>query len=132
MSYGATHSLPTLKKLETLQKKIILALLWADHNSPTGPLFYCLNLLKLTDYNYLQNAELMYQVVYKLNHKLCNLIPIHLPLHTHNTRFKHHIIGKRRRLKRTSLSVVCRGPRIWNELDDTLKHHATSQYLRKT
>ena len=109
-----------LKKLEILQKKIIRALSWSHYSSPTGPLFRRFNLLKLTHYNYLQNAVVMYQVVHKLN-QTCDLIPIHLPLHTHNTRNKHLITGKKRKLKCTSFSVACRGPQIWNELDDTIK-----------
>ena len=81
----------------------------------------CINLLKLTHYNYLQNAVFMYQVVHKLNQTLCDLIPIHLPLHTYNTRNKRLVTGKKRKLKCTSFSVACRGPQIWNELDDTIK-----------
>lgn len=60
--------------------------------------------LKLADYNYLRNAEFMYEVVHKLNCKICDLIPVCLPLHIYNT-------GNKER----------RGPQIWNQLDDTLK-----------
>lgn len=65
-------------------------------------------------------------IKFKLNHKLCNFISVHLSLHTHNTLFKHNIIWKKRRLKHTSVSVVCRGSQFWNELDDTLK---TSRHI---
>lgn len=130
------NTFPTYtKKLEILQKKIIRALSWSKFNCPTSPLFRRHNLLRITEHNYLQNASIMYQVAHRLNHRLCDLIPISFPPHTHDTRRKHLIIGKQRRLKRTSLSVVCRGPQIWNELSDNIKmSHSISifkKYLKK-
>ena len=45
-----------------------------------------------------------------MNTRLCELVPISRPLHTHYTRKKHLITGKVRKLKSTSLSIVSRFP----------------------
>ena len=63
----------------------------------------------------------MYQVVNNMNTRLCELVPISRPLHTHYTRKKHLITGKVRKLKSTILSIVSRGPQIWNKLEGFIK-----------
>ena len=110
-----------LKKLETLQKKIIRAISWSRANSPTSHLFALYGILRLKEHIYFHNACTMYRVVFGSNNRLSELIPICGPLHTHNTRNKHLIVGKKRQLIGTSMGVVCRGPQIWNELDNSLK-----------
>ena len=110
-----------LKKLEILQKKIIRAISWAPANSPTAHLFASYGLLRLKELTYHQNASTMYQVVSGMNNKLSELIPIYGTLHHYDTRNKHQITGKDRQLKGPSLGVVCQGPQIWNDLDDTIK-----------
>lgn len=94
------NTFPThLKKLEVLQKKVMRAISWSEFNSPTRMLFKQHNLLQLTEFNYFQNACVMYQTVHKMNLKLCELIPIFLPLHTHATRNKNLITGKKKETK---------------------------------
>lgn len=109
------------KKIRNSTKKIIRAISWSDFNAPTRSIFFRYGLLRLTEYNIFHNACTMYQVVFGLNNRLCELVPIHYPRHTYLTRNMHIITGKKRRLKSTGMSVVCRGPRIWNELDESLK-----------
>ena len=118
--WGNTHP-SHLTKLESLQKKIIRAMSWSRANSPTRHLFAQFGLLRLKEIIYFQNACTLYQVTHGLNNRLCELVPIIVPLHTYETRNKHHITGKNRRLVSTSMGVVCRGPQIWNELSDTLR-----------
>ncbi len=120
-----------LRKLETLQKKIIRAISWAKVNSPTRHLFAHYGILRLKESNYDHNACTIYQVVSGLNSRLKQLIPIFVPQHTHNTRQKHHILGKKRKLIGTSLSVVRRGPQIWNELSDSLKTSQTISMFKR-
>ena len=110
-----------LKKLLSLQKKVIRALSWSEINTPTHPLFHRFELLRLAELNEYHNACLMFQVVNKLNSRLCSLVPISSPQHTYQMRIKPLISGKCRRHVRTSMSIVCRGPQIWNRIDDGLK-----------
>ena len=63
----------------------------------------------------------MYQVVNCLNERLCELVPIRYPQHNYNTRNTDYVYGKDRKLVCTGHSVVCRGPEIWNKLDENLK-----------
>ena len=107
------------------------AISWSEFNAPTRMLFKQHNLLQLTEFNYFQNACVMYQTVHKMNLKLCELIPIFLPLHTHATRNKNLITGKKRKLKCTSFSITCRGPQIWNELDNALKMSQSISIFKK-
>ena len=127
------NTFPThIQKLEIIQKKAIRAISWSEFNSPTKTLFHRYKLLRLAEYNYFQNACIMYQTVNKLNHKLSDLIPIFLPQHGHNTRKKTLITGKKRKLKCTCFSIVHRGPEIWNELDEDLKmSHSLSIFKAK-
>ena len=99
-----------LLKLQSLQKKIIRAISWSKFNAPTASLFHSYGLLKLPEINTYHNACTMYQVVNNMNTRLCELVPISRPLHTHYTRKKHLITGKVRKLKSTSLSIVSRFP----------------------
>lgn len=71
-----------LKNLASLQKKAIRALSWSEINSPTHPLFYRFELLRLTELNKYHNACLMFQIVNNLNSRLSSLVPIFSPQHT--------------------------------------------------
>lgn len=60
--------------------------------------------------------------MYMLNDRLCDLNPTYLPLHTYKkvekNLIKNLIKGKKCKLKCMSFSVVCKGPQMWNELDN--------------
>ena len=115
------NTFPTyLSKVQILQKRVIRAITWSKWDAPSDPLFHKYNLLKLPEQNTLHNACAMFSVVNKLNNRFCDLIPISLPTHTHDTRKKHYFKGKKRNLKCTSRSVVCRGPKMWNELENNI------------
>ena len=109
-----------LSKLLILQRKIIRAISWSEYRAHAPPLFLRLGLLRITEFNEYHNVCVMFQVVNGLNTRLCELVPIGYPQHTYNTRNTDHIFGKDIELTCTRLSVVYRGPRIWNELDDSL------------
>lgn len=124
-----TH--PTyLQKLIVLQKKVIRAISWSEYRAPSNPLFHRFKLLKLTECNYLHNACIMFSVVNELNPKLSQLIPVNTASHGYGTRKKHLLRGKKRILHCTRLSIVYKGPQIWNELDDSVKK-AKNLYLFK-
>ncbi len=120
-----------LQKLQILQKKVVRALSWSHFNAPTKPVFHAYGLLRLTECNIFHNACMMYQVVHGVNNRLCDLVPVCRPLHSHDTRNKHFIFRNKRRLKGTSLSVVCRGPQIWNELDENTKMSQSVSSFKK-
>uniref|UniRef100_A0A3B1IHU1 Reverse transcriptase domain-containing protein n=1 Tax=Astyanax mexicanus TaxID=7994 RepID=A0A3B1IHU1_ASTMX len=120
-----------LRKLHILQKKIIRIISWASSDAPSDPLFCQLGLLKITELNIFHNACVMYSVVNKLNDRLCYLIPIYLPSHAYQTRKKHYIMGKKRKLKCTSLSVVCKGPQVWNDIDIDLQMSQTIHVFKR-
>ena len=66
------------------------------------------------------------------DHTPLELVPITQPQHTYNTRNTDHIYGKDRKLVCTGHSVVCRGPQIWNKLDDSLrKVRSFSRFKKK-
>ena len=90
---------------------------WAKFDAPSDPLFHRHGLLKITELNTFHNACTMFCVVNKLNERFCDLIPISFPLHSYQTRKKHLIKRKNRKLKCTSLSIVCKGPQVRNNLD---------------
>ena len=94
---------------------------WAAVNTPTHPLFRCHGLLRLTEFNLFHNACLMFEVINGLNPRLTGLLPICHPQHQHRTRNKRLITVKQRRLHCTGMSVACKGPQIWNRLDEDLK-----------
>lgn len=73
----------------------------------------------------------MYFVVNKLNDRLCDLIPISFPSHVYQTRKKHHIKGKKRKLKGTGLSIVSTGPQVWNDLNKDLQMIPTVHDFKK-
>ena len=119
------NTFPThLLKLKSLQKKIIRIISWSDFDAHTAPLFHRYGLLRLDELNTYHNACLIFQVVNCMNTRLCNLIPISSPQHAYYTRNLDHIAGKFRRLDNPSLSVVCRGPVIWNDLPIHLCTHS--------
>ena len=118
--WGNTFS-TDLAKLKSLQKKIIRAISWSKPNSPTSHIFYKYGILRLNELIYFQNACTMYQVAFGLNSRLCELVPIYGPVHNYDTRNKHLITGKDRRLVGPGRSVACVGPQIWNELNNKLK-----------
>lgn len=118
-----------LEKLQILQKKVIRVISWTKLNAPSDPLFD--SFLKLTECNTFHNACVMYEVAFRLNDRLCHLIPISVPTHEYNTRGKQLIKGKKRKLKCTSLSVAVKGPRTWNEVESTIKECASLSIFKK-
>ena len=73
----------------------------------------------------------MFQVVNDLNPRLSELVPIYYPNHSYSTRNSDHIHGKDRMLECTRLSVVYRGPQIWNNLDNSLKDMKSFSSFKK-
>ena len=114
-----------LGKLLILQKKIIRIISWSSFDAPSDPLFRRYGFLKIIELNIFYNACTMYCVVNWLNDKLSELIPIYFPSHAYQTRKKHHIKGKKQKLKCTSFSIVCKGPQVWNDLDKVLQMSPT-------
>ena len=110
-----------LSKRLILQRKNIWAISWAERSAHAPPLFLRLGLMRLTDFNEYHNVCIMFQVINGLNARLCELVPVGYPQHTYNTRNTDHIYGKERKLVCTGHSVVCRGPQIWNRLDESLR-----------
>lgn len=125
LNYGNViwcNTYPTrLQKLQTLQKKVIRVISWADFTAPLNHLFYRFKILKLTECNSLQNACAMYNVVKKLNPRLCQLIPMTSATHDYNTRTRHQLKGKDRELECTKFSITFKGPNVWNELEKDIK-----------
>lgn len=109
----------------------IRAISWSKQISPTNPLFYRYGLLKLPEYNLYQNACVMYQVVHRSNTHLCELIPLYSSSHRQNTRNKLLLKGKYRKLKCTRFSIGFRGPQIWNELENNIKHFTTFSIFKR-
>lgn len=120
-----------LEKLQILQKKVIRVISWANYDAPSGPLFYRNKLLKLAECNSFQNACIMYNVVHKLHPTLCHLIPVTLCIHDHNTRRRNLLRGKKRKMKCTSFSIACKGPGIWNEIDNSIKELPSLDIFKK-
>ena len=113
-----------LGKLTILHEKIIWAMSWAKFDTPSDLLFHRYGLLKITELKSFHNACTVFCVVKKLNERLCDLIPVSFPLHSYQTRKRHFIKRKnktKQKLKCTSLSVVCKGPQVWNNLDRDLQ-----------
>lgn len=67
----------------------------------------------------------MYNVVLRINDRLSHLIPISFPTYEHNTKGEQLSKGMKRKLKWTSVSVTCEGPKIWTEIDSTVKESAS-------
>lgn len=128
---GIIHTLPILKNYLYYKKKAIRAISWSKQISPTNPLFYRYGLLKLPEYNLYQNACVMDQVVHRSNTHLCELIPLYSSSHRQNTRNKLLLKGKYRKLKCTRFSIGFRGPQIWNELENNIKHFTTFSIFKR-
>ena len=120
-----------LGKLLILLKKIIRIISWSSFDAPSDPLFRRYGFLKIIELNIFYNACTMNCVVNRLNDKLSELIPIYFPSHAYQTRKKHHIKGKKRKLKCTSFSIVCKGPQVWNDLDKVLQMSPTVHVFKK-
>lgn len=119
------------EKLMILQKKAIRAISRSTYNAHTNALFHGYGLLKLPECNFYHNACIMYKVVNRLNTRLCELIPLYTPSHTHHTRHKLLIKGKWRKLTSARFSVCYRGPKLWTELDTNLKQSETFSKFKK-
>ena len=119
--------------LISLQKKIIRAMTWSRFDAPSRPIFLRYGLLRFSELTYYNNACSMYEVVFKLNQRLSELVTVCWPQHTYDTRNKHLISGIERKLISTSQSITLRGPQIWNELEESMKtlpFHSFKRALR--
>ena len=114
-----------------LQRKVIRAISWSERNAHTPPLFFRYGLSRVAEFNEYHNACTMFQVVNDLNPRLSELVPIYYPNHSYSTRNSDHIHGKDRMLECTRLSVVYRGPQIWNNLDNSLKDMKSFSSFKK-
>ena len=106
-----THLMPLI----ILQKKVIRIINHADFNSHTNNLFHSNRILKLKDINIFLQAVHMYK----------SDTSIFQNSHSYNTRNRDNLNFVFQRTATTQMSLSFSGPKIWNELPDTIKNLPT-------
>ena len=107
-----------IKRLEILQKRAVRIVTNSSFNSTSGPLFFRLKLLKLSDIVNFQTAQFMFKVKNNLLPIICNNYVTVASMASQVYVTRHHsffnILGCRTGLREKSLKI--RGPKIWNRL----------------
>ena len=111
-----------VKKLETVQKRAVRAIMGAKYNDPSTPLFKILNILKLKDLYDLQTMHFVYDFVNLfLPRPLLNVYTYHGNIHRHNTRHSTDPKSPKVNSKIMRKSFMYTGPTLWLSLDNNIK-----------
>ncbi len=122
-----------IHKLEVLQKKAIRSICRAKYNDPSSPLFKELGILKLRDLGDIQTQQFMYSFVNgKLSLPLQSIFEYHRDVHHYTTRHGNDPRAMRANTEFMNKSWFCKGPKLWMELDSTIKEAKTKQNFKKS
>ena len=121
-----------VKKLESVQKRAVRAIMGAKYNDPSTPLFKILNILKLKDLYELQTMHFVYDFVNLfLPRPLLNVYTYHGNIHRHNTR--HSTDPKPPKVNSEIMRKSCMytGPTLWLSLDNNIKSSRSKSIFKK-
>ena len=121
-----------LEAIFKLQKRYCRLMMFSGFVAPSRPLFVQLGFLNIYQIYRYQLAIYMYKILHKqvplLNHQLFSTGS---SIHSYDTRFKN---GLRKQACRTKLrqSTICfQGPRLWNNLPESMKLSSSLTVFRK-
>ena len=116
ISWGSTYK-SHFTKLFIIQKIIICSILNRNYMEHSHALFICLHLLKLHDVYELEVGSALYNLVHgSLPHLLCNMFTFVHNIHICQIRQISQIRPFFSYTTRSSNSLLCKGPMIWNAI----------------
>jgi len=119
--WGCTY----FSRLQTLilkQKRVIRIVTGSKYRDHTSLLFKNLFCLKFTDLVEFSVAIMMFKVYNnKVPPNVNNIFFQCSKIHNYNTKRKKNFYVLSRRTKAREFSISCRGPKIWNNLDEKIK-----------
>ena len=131
--WGNTYQ-SNLSSLITLQKKAVRIINFSSFNEHSSPLFKGLHLLKFTDIVYYNTALFMHNFYNgNLPKSFDGFFNPVYQLHGHNTRLASKLAYSLP-MARTNYGIFnirFTGPRIWNDIDDSLKNLSIFSFKRK-
>ena len=121
-----------VKKLESVQKRAVRAIMGAKYNDPSTPLFKILNILKLKDLYELQTIHFVYDFVNLfLPRPLLNVHTYHGNIHRHNTRHSTDPKPPKVNSEIMRKSFMYTGPTLWLSLDNNIKSSRSKSIFKK-
>ena len=94
----------------------------SQYNDHTSPLFKEMKILKVTDLRDLHICQFMYGFVHQLLPKpLLSMFEYNRDIHEYHTRHCYDPRPPRANSKLLEKSYLCRGPKLWMELDGVTK-----------
>ena len=115
-----------LEPLYRVQKKIIRIITGSGVNVHSEPLFKYLSFLKLGDIYRLETAKFTFLYMHQsLPLPLQNIFVMNNTIHSHETRQSHHLHMIKPRTNIALNSILCKGPSVWNSLNNDLKDKKT-------
>ena len=121
-----------VKKLESVQKRAVRAIMGAKYNDPSTPLFKTLNILNLKDLYELQTMHFVYDFVNLfLPMSLLNVYTYHGNIHRRNTR--HSTDPKPPQVNSEIMwkSFMYTSPTLWLSLDNNIKSSRSKSIFKK-
>ena len=120
--WGSTYP-SNVEKLSILQKKIIRIVSDVPFRSHTDPLFHDLKLLKFKDVVTYQQCIFMYECMRNLlPDYFCHMFNLNSEIHSYPTRSRKNVRITTHRTVSFQQNIRFTGPKLWNELSDTLKN----------
>jgi len=115
-----------ITKLQTLQNKAIRIISTKAQNSSIISLYRKLRILKVKEQYKLFVGKFMYRFKTEtLPNAIQNLYQTNREFHNYNTRNRYNLATKKHRLHKTNKSLMNMGPKIWNNLPNTIKNAQT-------
>lgn len=111
-----------LKRLFILQKRIVRIITSSNYRDHSLPLFSKLNILNVSNINFLQTASFVFNFLKgNLPQTFNNFFMKNSSYHSYNTRSCNDLHCSRPRTRLYDFSIRCQGPKIWNSLPNYIK-----------
>ena len=121
-----------LKKIQTLQNKLLKVLYKLPYRTRTNELHFKLRLHKVKDIYKMNILKFVYNSKNKKSIKqFHNYFKIHQTMHDHNTRQLNHLYVKRVRTQYGESMIRYKGAIYWNSLDQSIQTSSSAYIFKK-
>ena len=129
--YGACSN-NLLKKIQTMQNKLLKVLYNLPYRTSTNELHHKLNLLNVKDIYSMNILKFVYDSINKKSIKqFQEYFVLHQTMHIHNTRQQNHIYVKRVKTKYGENMIQYKGATLWNSLNQNLQTSSSAYTFKK-
>ena len=131
MIWASTY-LTNLRRIVTLQKRVIRIINKSKFDDYSSPIFKSLGITKFLDIRLIQLGQFMYCYLNSLlPNKFSHILPTHSQQHSYNTRYAAAFCLPQCRTNIKQFSVLYQGPKLYSSLDVKITSSSSLSSFKK-